>query len=120
MQEVESLSALQDLANQVYSDTSGAVDYNAYLEEGNDTVIIVTDKATYKIFHYQDCCEHVYLADMTGDIPGLVGQVIEEAYITDDAEAPSAIHHRLSKGKIRVRFGSEIRIYNDTKDQPDY
>jgi hypothetical protein len=36
VQEVDSLSVLEALAGQIFADTSGAVDYTAYLEEGND------------------------------------------------------------------------------------
>ena len=36
VQEVESFSVLEDLADQIFDDTSGVVDYTAYLEEGND------------------------------------------------------------------------------------
>ena len=68
VQEVESLSVLDDLAAEIFAVTSGAVDYTAYLEEGNDiggidvgilvrqgiTVTQVTQLGADELFEFDD------------------------------------------------------------------
>ena len=41
---------------------------------GEDELHFYTqDGAHYKMHHYQDCCEYVYLADVIGDFKDLIG-----------------------------------------------
>jgi len=39
-----------------------------------------TDGSAYEFNHSQDCCEHVYIEDICGDLTDLVGLPILEAY----------------------------------------
>lgn len=41
---------------------------------------IFDDGAVYEFNHQQDCCEHVYIEDICGDLSDLVGLPILEAY----------------------------------------
>jgi hypothetical protein len=45
----------------------------------NDEIVFVTNDGTYKMFHYQDCCESVVIEDINGDLQGLVGHVVRLA-----------------------------------------
>ena len=48
--------------------------------ESDDEIIFITEQGyTYKMYHDQDCCEHVYIESIVGDIQDLVGQQILEA-----------------------------------------
>lgn len=54
---------------------------------GSDEIIIrCTDGSTYKMHHWQDCCEYVYIDDIDGDIQRLVGQkvIVAEMRSEDD------------------------------------
>lgn len=46
------------------------------LKENSDMVTIVTDKLSLQFFHWQDCCESVYVAQVDGDIEDVVGKTI--------------------------------------------
>lgn len=57
-----------------------------------DPFILVTDRGTLDLHHDQDCCESVYLEDVTGDVNDLVGGVItlfEERSDTYESEKRS-------------------------------
>lgn len=65
------------------------VDINALLgetltridgEQGDTELLFHTQSGrTFKMFHEQDCCEHVYLQDVIGDLDDLVGSSLIEA-----------------------------------------
>ena len=46
------------------------------LTGGNDEVFIKTNNGTYKLYHEQDCCEHVRLVKVIGNVNELIGEVI--------------------------------------------
>lgn len=47
---------------------------NIDLSNDKEILIIETsDGQKYKMFHIQDCCEHVYLEDVVGELDDLVG-----------------------------------------------
>lgn len=39
---------------------------------GNEMIFTCSDNTKYKFFHYQDCCENVYIADIDGDLNDLI------------------------------------------------
>jgi hypothetical protein len=56
------------------------------LEKDNNTVaIICTDGIKYRMQHYQDCCEDVFIADVIGDVSDLIGS---EVLLADEISAP--------------------------------
>lgn len=45
--------------------------------DGNERVTFTTEDGTsYYMYHSQNCCEHVYLKDINGDVQDLVGSPI--------------------------------------------
>jgi len=55
----------------------------------DDTILMTTSEGReYRLFHYQDCCEHVYIEDITGDLEDLVGTPILHAEEVDNRDAP--------------------------------
>ena len=54
------------------------------LEIGSDEVFIRTNDETYKVYHEQDCCEHVRVVKVIGNVNELIGEVI---FAEEDAGA---------------------------------
>lgn len=54
------------------------------LEIGSDEVFIRTNDETYKIYHAQDCCEHVRIVKVIGNVDELIGEVV---FAEEDAGA---------------------------------
>lgn len=49
--------------------------------EDNDTLKFITvDDEEYLMFHYQNCCENVFIEDICGDLDDLINTPILEAY----------------------------------------
>lgn len=48
----------------------------AILRKGDEVYLQTTDGQTYRLYHEQDCCENVYLADVSGDPADLLGEEI--------------------------------------------
>lgn len=47
------------------------------ISDGKEEIVIKTESGKqFMMFHYQDCCEHVYLQDVSGDISDLIGSPI--------------------------------------------
>lgn len=48
------------------------------VRDGNDDQIIFKceDRTSYRMYHYQDCCESVFIEDICGDVNDLVGTPI--------------------------------------------
>jgi|SRR6185295_57959 len=56
---------------------------------GDDEIRFVADGETYLMNHSQDCCEHVYIESIVGDLQDLVGEpilVAEESTSDKDPE----------------------------------
>jgi hypothetical protein len=56
------------------------------VDEGNELVFKTTDGETYRMYHEQDCCEHVRIEDIVGDLEDLVGS---EILIAEEVEGES-------------------------------
>lgn len=54
------------------------------LEKNSHEVFIRTNDGTYKLYHEQDCCEHVVINKVIGNVSDLVGEVI---FAEEDAGA---------------------------------
>lgn len=44
-----------------------------------ELIFVCEDGSRYRMFHDQDCCEHVYLAETIGDLADLIGSPILSA-----------------------------------------
>ena len=54
----------------------------------------------YSLYHNQDCCEYVYVADICGDVEDLVGEVItlsEEVHYGRDEVPPLVKAHEVEE-----------------------
>lgn len=57
---------------------------------GDDVIFDFTDGSQYRMYHQQDCCESVYIEDVTGDVADLIGVPLEfvEESSDSDGEPP--------------------------------
>lgn len=61
----------------VFSDLVGKTITSIVGGQGDEQLTIETgDDKIYRMYHNQDCCEHVYLEDIAGDLSDLVGSPI--------------------------------------------
>jgi len=62
---------ISDLIGRTVEDIEG-------METGNGDAVYIrcTDGTEYRMMHHQDCCEHVYLEDVCGDVDDLIGHQI--------------------------------------------
>lgn len=79
----------------------------------------------FSMYHDQDCCEHVYLEDISGDLEDLVGTPILEATVetnSDGKPLPESdseftwtfYKFRTSKGYVTLRwYGSSNGYYSE-------
>jgi len=91
-------------------------------QEGDDELHFYTDDSRrYKLHHYQDCCENVYIEDICGDLEDLVGSVITGAVeVSAENEEPSYgdeewTFYKLdtAKGGVTIRWhGSSNGYYS--------
>lgn len=44
---------------------------------GDEVEFLTFTGKRYKLYHRQDCCEHVYLDEVIGDVNDLIGLVVE-------------------------------------------
>lgn len=99
------------------------------VEVGDDTITFTAnDGSQYQLRHEQDCCEHVYVESVVGDVNDLIGSPIvraEEARdrdmgrISDYDESYTWTFYKLAtrKGYVDIRFyGSSNGYYGEDVD----
>jgi hypothetical protein len=99
-----------------------------YRAEADDSVLtLYLSNTNYVRFqHHQDCCEHVYIEDICGDLDDLVGAPLVEAEEVSDYEAGPLNEYeesytwtfyrfRTRKGSVIVRwYGSSNGYYSES------
>lgn len=65
---------IEDLIGRVFTKV-----YQAEDDYNQDVLIFENDSEKFIFTHDQDCCEHVYIADITGDLSDLVGKPLQLA-----------------------------------------
>ena len=92
----------------------------------NDNITFVTvDDDVYNMYHDQDCCEHVYVESVVGDVEDLIGVpllVAEEATSNENPEGAEVSDYQESftwtfyklatiKGYVDIRWYGESNGY---------
>jgi len=88
--------------------------------DNNKLIFKTTHGKTYKMHHYQDCCEDVYIEDIVGDLSDLIGSPIllaEEATnhlnMKEHSESATWTFYKFStiKGSVTIRWYGESNGY---------
>jgi hypothetical protein len=126
---MEILKTLNTLVGSVreFDELLGRTLYRA--EADGDTLTLYLSDTNYVIFsHRQDCCEHVYIEDICGDLNDLVGAplLVAEEVSNYDAEPVNGCDESYTwtfykfatrKGYVDVRwFGSSNGYYSESVD----
>jgi hypothetical protein len=100
--------------------------------DGEEIFSTLDSGERYKLHHYQDCCESVYVEDIAGDLQDLIGTPILMAEeVTHENETPEGLtvdyyddsytwtFYKLAtkKGYVTIRwFGSSNGYYSESVD----
>jgi hypothetical protein len=97
------------------------------VEQGDESIVFVVNRFEgYRMAHHQDCCENVYIKDITGDLDDLVGTPIIEAredsrVATRDEASESGTwtfyNFRTIKGSVTITWlGESNGYYSESVD----
>lgn len=133
------LSSIEAMLGKVFTEVRTIID------DGNDVLTFTCEDGEFKMTHRQDCCEHVYIESIVGDLQDLVGNPILLAEAPSSRDVPglgygSGEHfcedesftwtfYKLAtiKGYVDIRwygssngyYGEEVDIYFFPKEQED-
>ena len=101
------------------------------LEKDSDQITFACDDGSeYFMYHEQDCCESVYIADIDGDASDLVGGLVVDAreevggdynasedLFLDDSYTWTFYHLQTTKGSVVIRWlGTSNGYYSESVD----
>ena len=104
------------------------------MEKDSDSITFKTsDGETYVMYHYQDCCESVFIDDVCGDVDDLITSPIliaEERSSKDNEDLNdygdesftwTFYHIATSKGYVDIRwYGGSNGYYSESVDFKKY
>lgn len=83
------LAWVRDMSVQTFDNMIGKTVLRIDGREGDDELTFRTaDGWKFQFYHNQDCCEHVRMEDICGDLSDLIGSPILEAEEISNADAP--------------------------------
>jgi hypothetical protein len=107
--------------HEIYEELIGKTLTN--IEKGDDEILFTTsENKIYKMYHYQDCCENVYIDDIEGDLDDLIGSplLMAEEVSEDDPNAYDSgtwtfYKFATVKGYVTIRwYGSSNGYYSES------
>jgi hypothetical protein len=106
------------------SDLLGKTLANVYVRGDDELIFTLNTGEKYKLHHYQECCERVYIADIIGDLKDLIGSPILMAEeVIHESENPPGIDsftwtfYKLAtvRGYVTVRwYGASNGFYSES------
>lgn len=109
----------EDMVGKVFTEVT-----QGQRQEGHDDIIfVVDDDEKYRMYHWQDCCENVYIEDIAGNLDDLVLSPILGAYketnagdSTEWGNTSTWTFYRIHtlKGAVSVRwYGTSNGYYSE-------
>lgn len=92
----------------------------------DEIIFTTTDDEQYKMWHQQDCCEHVYIEDFCGDKEDLIGSpLLQVEEVSSEGEGPIGEYEEsytwtfykmaTIKGSVTIRwYGSSNGYYSES------
>jgi hypothetical protein len=103
-----------------FEDLKGKVLKEATVED-REIRFVTVDGDIYRMFHYQDCCESVYVESVVGDVQDLVGEPILVAEEVTSHDNPEGFESEYQESftwtfyKLATRKGYvDIRWYGES------
>jgi hypothetical protein len=96
--------------------------------EDDEIYFVTSDEETYRMWHYQDCCEDVTIEDIIGDLDDLIGSPITLAEEVTSNENPlneewdesftwTFYKFATNKGYVTIRwYGTSNGYYSESVD----
>jgi len=123
--EIKTLNVLKGAVKE-FEDLKGRILYRVKNLDGDELLLYLTDTNYVRFYHSQDCCEHVYIEDICGDLNDLVGSPITEAEevsgytgpeTSDESYTWTFYRFATAKGAVTVRwYGSSNGYYGEGVD----
>lgn len=107
-----------------FSELLGKTLVSVEVNEDDTVILFKTADETFKQFHYQDCCESVYIESVVGDWADLIGnpilkaeEVINGADTPDESMTYSFYKLATIRGYVDIRWvGTSNGYYSETVD----
>ena len=86
----------------------------AYQIEDSVIVFECNSGYVYILYHYQDCCEHVYISDICGELEDLSGKTVRAEVATGEMEYGEWTFFKIDtiNGGVTIRFNGESEYYS--------
>lgn len=96
------------------------------MSQDSESIVIVTETETISMYHYQDCCESVFVEDVVGDVEKHIGAELYEIIEKTSKEPIGGKNEfdsftytfytiKTSKGYLDVRWiGSSNGYYSES------
>ncbi len=86
----------------------------AYQIEDSVIVFECISGYVYILYHYQDCCEHVYISDICGELEDLSGKTVRAEVATGEMEYGEWTFFKIDtiNGGVTIRFNGESEYYS--------
>ena len=87
----------------------------------DDGFCLITDKGQYVVIHSQECCEHVWIEDITGDLKDLIGEeiLLAEEVSSEDEKDEDLIWTfykiQTMHGDVTIRWCANTNSYYGTE-----
>lgn len=98
---------------------------NKIFVDSDEIMFHLQDGTKYRMYHEQDCCEHVFIEDINGDLDDLIGAPIVMAEVVCAKEPPPlnytiddtytwTFYKLAAKGHVTIRwFGTSNGYYSE-------
>lgn len=94
--------------------------FKSVVNSGDKLDFETIDGEKYKMFHQQDCCEHVSIEDIVGDLNDLIGSPILAASETSNqGDSQTWTYYSIAtiKGAVSIRwYGESNGYYSESVD----